>query len=437
MPTKHSGPGDWPLIIDQLVTLVDGIENVDTAVDMALKAFPDPGKNPLLAEGIEDGTTFLNWVANFLNWVPSEVKDSTHVYDMLCIFYFVLDQAPLSSYQTEITPASENQPLKPLSAWMVLFAQQMGQFMHTTTSFNRDKFASFQKATLYNTGESESPDGSAYRTFNQFFARRLAVPRPIDGPGDNKVAVYPADSRFDAAFTIDANDQTDPSADQIVPPLETVSVKGVPWDINTLLNGSQYASSFAGGVWSHSFLCTWNYHRLHAPVSGTVVEARVIQGGAYLQVIADPDKGGFKKRRYIGKRHTNKKGYAHLDAIDGAGYQFLQTRGLFVIDTSTSPDGDIGLVAVLPIGMAQVDSVVPLVRAKTDITEPTFPFLVQKGDPLAYFQFGGSDIIVVFQEKAGLGPKSFFPDPNQDTAPHDPSKQWSWYGQKLAQAAPH
>jgi hypothetical protein len=57
---------------------------------------------------------------------------------------------------------------------------------------------------------------------------------------------------------------------------------------------------------------------------------------------------------------------------------------------------------VLPIGEAQVDSVVPLVRAKGDTSQPAFPFLVQKGDPLAYFQLGGSDIIVAFQAKAGM-----------------------------------
>ncbi|KAL2130150.1 hypothetical protein VTI74DRAFT_6823 [Chaetomium olivicolor] len=435
MPTNtYSGAGDWPPIINQLVTLVGGIDNVDMGVYTALKGFPDPQKNPLRDQGIKDGTTFLNWVASFLNWVPSDTTDSTYVYDMLCIFYYVFDQVPLSTDQTEITPASENQPLKALSAWMVTFAQQMGQFMNTTSSFSQEAFASFQNSPLYNTGESESPDGSAYQTFNQFFGRRLATPRPVSSPGDNKVVVYPADSRFDAAFTIDANDQSDPGTDQIVPP--TVPVKGLPWDITALLNGSQYASTFAGGVWSHSFLCTYNYHRLHAPVSGTVVEARVIQGAAYLQVKADPETGTFKKRRYIGKHSGKHKGEAHMEAVDGAGYQFLQARGLFVIDTSTSPDGDIGLVAVLPIGMAQVDSVVPLVRAKSDITQPTFPFLVQKGDPLAYFQFGGSDIIVVFQKKAGLNATSFFPKPDPTTAPLDPEKQWSRYGQPLAVAAP-
>ncbi|KAK3368535.1 phosphatidylserine decarboxylase-domain-containing protein [Podospora didyma] len=434
----YSGPGDWPLIINQLVGLVGGIPNVDAAVEAARD--PNKGLPTLLDQyKVVDGTSFLNWMTGYLNWVPTENADSTNVYDMICIFYYVLDQAPLSADQTQITPASENQPLKTLSRWMVTFAQQIGQFMNTTNSFNLKAFASFQDTKLYNTDESESPDGTAYNTFNQFFGRRLATPRSISGPGDNKTIVFPADSRFDAAFTIDDSDKTDPGTDLIVqyPPAPFVQVKGIPWDIAALLNGSQYASAFAGGVWAHSFLCTYNYHRLHTPVSGTVVESRVIQGAAYLQVQADPATQTLKKSRLIGSRTTpgpDADGLV-IDAIDGAGYQFIQTRGLFVIDTSTSPDGDIGLVAVLPIGMAQVDSVVPLVRAKSDITQPTFPFLVQKGDPLAYFQFGGSDIIVVFQPKAGLAANSFFPTPDPSTTPIA-GKQWSRYGQPLAQASP-
>jgi phosphatidylserine decarboxylase len=435
MPANtDSGPNTWPAIIQQLVTLVGGVPNVDAAVKSAHAILPDL----LDANNINNGTTFLDWVASYLKLIPIEEPDSKKVYDMICIFYFVFDQEPLATDQTVIYPTSQNQPLKPLSAWMVAFARQMGNFMNTTSSFSREAFQSFSAAGLYKTGESESPDGSAYQTFNQFFGRRLAKPRQIDGPGDNKVVVYPADSRFDAAFTIDDNDQTDPATDQIVPPLpsQLIVAKGIPWDIVSLLNGSQYASTFAGGVWAHSFLCTYNYHRLHAPVSGTVIEARVIQGAAYLQVVADPKTGELKKKRRIGQRQVAQKDDEFvITAEDGAGYQFLQTRGLFVIDTSTSPDGDIGLVAVLPIGMAQVDSVIPLVRAKTDITQPTFPFLVQKGDPLAYFQFGGSDIVVVFQKKAGLTSESFFQGPDPTTS-DDPHTQWSYYGQQLAAAAP-
>ena len=42
----------------------------------------------------------------------------------------------------------------------------------------------------------------------------------------------------------------------------------------------------------------------------------------------------------------------YLDAQDATGYQFVQCRGLFVLETA------IGKVAILPMGMAQVSSVV-------------------------------------------------------------------------------
>ena len=60
----------------------------------------------------------------------------------------------------------------------------------------------------------------------------------------------------------------------------------------------------------------------------------------------------------------------HLNALDGTGYQFVQTRGLVVID---SP---IGLVACLPMGMAQVSSVV--LTAEVGVT-------FHKGEELGYF----------------------------------------------------
>ncbi len=56
-------------------------------------------------------------------------------------------------------------------------------------------------------------------------------------------------------------------------------------------------------------------------------------------------------------------------------------------------DTSIGLVAVLPIGMSQVSSVV--MTAEVGVT-------VRKGEELSYFQFGGSDIIVVFEAKSNV-----------------------------------
>lgn len=74
-----------------------------------------------------------------------------------------------------------------------------------------------------------------------------------------------------------------------------------------------------------------------------------------------------------------------LDLLDEVGYQFLQTRGIVMID---SP---VGLVACLPVGMGLVSSVV--ITAEVGKT-------LHKGEELGYFQFGGSDFIMVFERSS-------------------------------------
>ena len=59
----------------------------------------------------------------------------------------------------------------------------------------------------------------------------------------------------------------------------------------------------------------------------------------------------------------------------------MQTRGLIVLETKY------GYVAILPIAMPQVSSVV--VTAEEGVA-------LKKGDEISYFQFGGSDIVYLF-----------------------------------------
>lgn len=152
----------------------------------------------------------------------------------------------------------------------------------------------------------------------------------------------------------------------------------------------------------HSFLNTYGYHRQDAPVDGKVVEAVNVEGQASPEttVTLDPDT---KKpvlegqRRVTGKPKTvrNLQGKAHRDgqlhadvhAPDDAGYQFLQCRGLVVLEIP------IGYLAVLPIGMAQVSPVVITAEIGKGL---------RKGEEISYFQFGGSDLVVVFQAKSNV-----------------------------------
>jgi len=96
--------------------------------------------------------------------------------------------------------------------------------------------------------------------------------------------------------------------------------------------------------------------------------------------------------------------------IDSIGWQFTQTRGYVIVDT-----GKYGLVALIPMGMAQVSSVNFGGNVRPGITH-------KKGVMLGNFLFGGSDFVMLFQEKAGFeitAPKTdktaTKSDPDQDT----------------------
>ncbi len=212
-----------------------------------------------------------------------------------------------------------------------------------------------------------SPSG--YFTFNQFFARHMKPGmRPIAGLCDDSVIVSQADCTFVDWWQISER------SDIYVQP-DKLNIKGIQWSIEELLEGSRYADRFKGGVFCHSFLDSFDYHRWHTPVQGKVLETRIIQGVTYLDV------------NVVTTRTLDGEPETILNALDNTGYQFMQTRGLIVVE---SP---IGLVACLPMGMAQVSSVV--ITAEEGRT-------LHKGEELGYFQFGGSDFVLVFERDCNV-----------------------------------
>ncbi|HEU0015156.1 MAG TPA: phosphatidylserine decarboxylase [Longimicrobium sp.] len=306
---------------------------------------------------------YLKYIDSLLYWVPMENRQGREVYDHICKFYFILDQKPVRQLQNRTIPHDTAPQLTELSAWMVCYAQAMGRFLDQPESLTPESLRSFYDSPAYNMGEYIQPRGG-WRTFNEFFARNFKPGyRPIAAVEDQTVIVSPADSTFGGQWEI--------------LPSSGVTVKDLHWQISELLEGSPYRDRFVNGQFMHAFLNTTDYHRQHAPVGGTVVEARVIPGAVYLEVVAEPAGGGKHRMRKV----------RTFDAPDSPGYQFQQARGLIVLDTP------IGLVAVLPIGMAQVSSVV--ITAEVGVT-------LRKGEEISYFQFGGSDIVVLFESRSNV-----------------------------------
>ncbi|MDE5902896.1 MAG: phosphatidylserine decarboxylase [Muribaculaceae bacterium] len=309
---------------------------------------------------------YIDWCNDQLSWVPVEDRYGKLVYQHVCMFYFVLDQSPVKELQNAVVPADSQPALTPLSAWMRKFVTELGNWMDNPDSLTPESERSFYESPVYNMEEYIRPRGG-WKSYNQLFARRTKPGyRPIAAPADNSIIVSPADCTFDGQWEINTESHVD--------------IKGLDWKISELLDGCPYADRFMGGHWTHSFLNTNDYHRQHAPVGGKVVWAKVIQGTTYLQVVTEPIPDDPYGRSMVKAKRV-------FDAPDSAGYEFMQTRGLVIID---SP---IGLVAVLPMGMAQVSSII--LTAEEGVT-------LQKGEEISYFQFGGSDIVTVYERASNV-----------------------------------
>ncbi len=361
-------------------------EAQQAVVDNDIDTFPQiqPG-NPQQILHPDDLDTYYAYVDWLVRWVPRDVVvkgvSQRNVYNDIVNFYFILAQDAVSDLQVPIRPESEPIDFEkyPLSQWIVDFARQWGAFLDTPESAAH--VPTFEDDPNYNWDEYMPPP-SGYRTFNQFFARHVKPGmRPIAGLNDPGVIVSPADCTFVGWWQIGQTNQ--------------VYVKNVQWSIEDLLQGSRYAERFKGGVFTHSFLNTSDYHRWHTPVEGTVLETFVVPALCYLDVGMEVDP---------------QSGLPVITAYDGTGYQFLQSRGVAIID---SP---IGLVACIPMGMAQVSSV--KFTADVGVT-------LHKGEELGYFQFGGSDFVMVFERAANV---RLLGTPLLDDWPNVHVQQGAWIG---------
>jgi phosphatidylserine decarboxylase len=310
------------------------------------------------------------YLKRFIRWVPHESNadawkrqgSAQELSDRQSHFYFLVSQKVGDE-------ALQNSDV--FREWMTEFAQQWGGFLDTPESFSPEALQSFiDNAPEYRIHESlidgvpNAPSG--WLTANQFIAREInGGLRPIAEPTNNLVVTSPADCSYQHTYDIDADSN-----------IPATSVKNHKFgNIKQLMEGSTYSDSFAGGTFVHYMLPVHAYHRYHLPVAGLVQESFRINGKVFMQV-------GIEEHELAGSDSAT------------SGYEFSQTRGVVTIDTTKSECGDIGIVAVIPVGMAHVSSVVLTSVAGKHMA---------KGEEFGYFQFGGSDIIILFQE--GVNPQ--------------------------------
>lgn len=418
------------------------------------------GQKEMEDEEIYNLDSYLEFADKLIEWTPTVSSKGDEVLRKILVFYWPFNQPALNDLQTPIEPYFTDTDLRWLSYWLVAYARRLGEYMSKPESVGN--IWSFYTSHKYGLGPDEADKGTRYdkdknryeqwkvpeggwKSFNQWFSREwdnIDYSRPLDGEGDDKVIVQGADSVFNGHWEINNGtvqiDPADFNSAEV-----SIDIKGITWPIRDLVRTID--GEYDNGSFTHAFLGPTDYHRQHSPVEGKVVQVKNIQEQVYLQVTQSKTKDGKttiaperdvvvnpleQQRRFDNKQKleekTNSKSQEHLlslyrannnleknqseqpvangpkpdvgiTAPDKAGYQWCQTRGLVVIDTKYDSEGnekpaehDHGLVAVLPIGMAQVSSVILTVQ------EGDF---LEKGQNISYFQFGGSDIVTVFQKR--------------------------------------
>lgn len=186
-------------------------------------------------------------------------------------------------------------------------------------------------------------DPATFRTFNEFFHRRLKPEaRPI-APGDKTVS-FPADGRH--LYIADLSRESH------------LYAKGQRLDLASLLGDVALAERFAGGNAVLSRLCPTDYHRFHFPLAGECGTPTLINGVLY-------SVNPIALSRSLGYLRENKRRLTEVTRSDIGSYLFLE------------------------IGATNVGGIVNTCPPGTRVA---------KGDEKGYFRFGGSMTIVIFPE---------------------------------------
>ncbi|KAF5364361.1 hypothetical protein D9756_001112 [Leucocoprinus leucothites] len=204
-----------------------------------------------------------------------------------------------------------------------------------------------------------------FKSWDDFFTRELRPhARPIDAPTDTSVVVQGCES---TPFRIRRG----------VKESDTFWVKGEPYSLRDMLHNDPRASQFANGTIYQGWLAGRNYHRWHSPVNGTIVSVESVDGTYYA---ISPTLG------FNATEHPDPVG----DGISQAFMTNVATRTIFFIEADNK---DIGLMAYVTVGMVEVSSCTPTVKAGDR---------VNKGDQLGMFHYGGSSYVMVFRPETQI-----------------------------------
>ena len=213
-----------------------------------------------------------------------------------------------------------------------------GWYMDSRLSAKR--IPEFVNEHRINLNECEFSDIKHYKTFNEFFYRKL---KPEVRPVEEGV-VSPADGKI-LAF-------------QSMNDIPSFFIKGSEFNLQTFLGDESLAKKYETGAMAIVRLAPADYHRYHFPASGKASESIKINGH-YFSV------SPLALQKSLEIFCENKREYCTL---------------------STDEFGDI---LVVDVGATMVGSIIQTYQAHTS---------VNKGDEKGYFAFGGSTLVLLFEK---------------------------------------
>nr|WP_299340884.1 phosphatidylserine decarboxylase [Allomuricauda sp.] len=310
-----------------------------------LKDMPDGSPNPWRGKQVDDLYKFMN---DWYYFLPNTTNGLNKIIEFSMLYYhnpygmkFVLEE--------------------PGYSWALKFIEERGKYMDSPESVKG--IAPWFKDTSIKHDDFVLP-AEGFKSFNEFFTRELKPgARKIDAFDDNSVLVSPADGVINMI-------NNDLKLETQIPTKANMTL-----NLNTLLGNSAYADKFVGGTALAVFLKPDNYHHYHAPVSGTVVEAREDVGDRLFGMPDIPDIINNGNIAY-NKDYSVFENFKH-------GYLIIETE-------------QYGYVGMIPIGLQTIGSVVFKNRFKE--VNDVRPEKIYKGENIGLFAYGGSTVLLIFQK---------------------------------------
>ncbi len=217
-----------------------------------------------------------------------------------------------------------------------------GKYMDSRHSTKR--IERFIRVNAVNIQECRKNTLAQFTSFNDFFYRKLnanarTIEKNIVSPADGKILVFPSIKDVDSFF-----------------------IKGTKFNLVSFTQNKNIAQKYADGAMAIIRLAPADYHRFHFPYSGIISPSTEIKGH-YFSV------SPFALKRSLRIFCENKRAYSTLKTAD---------------------QGDI---LITEVGATMVGRIT---QTYTDNTT------IQKGEEKGFFSFGGSTLVLLFENKGGI-----------------------------------